>query len=281
MLQLQNLPATGKRRDGGRRSSTSTRARPPSTSRSTCGTRDWGLEGRLEYSTALFDAGSITRMLEHLEVLLTAMADDVDARLSQLPMLTSAARHQLLVEWNRTEYPTPPDTAVDTLFEAEAARRPEAVAVEAGDRRLTYAELHARANVVADDLRRRGVAADVPVAVCMGRSLEWPIALLGVLKAGGAYVPLDPTHPHGRLLAAVRDSGAKIVIADAAQYGWVTSLHPSIDVYDVGTPRPDRPRVRPHTPARCDPTPGRPRLHCLHLWNDRRAKGRRGSARRA
>src|SRR5207248_4268971 len=114
-------------------------------------------------------------------------------------------RAQLVVEWTATQTEYPRNRCLPELFEAQVDRMPDAVAVVSGDEQLTYGELNRRANRMAHYLRKRGVGPEVPVGLCMERSLDMVVALLGILKAGGAYVPLDPTYPAERLAFMLRD----------------------------------------------------------------------------
>ena len=164
-----------------------------------------GLNVLSEYNTDLFDAATITRMLTAFQNLLEGIVVDPEQRLSTLPLLTSTERRQLLVEWNESQadYPNQP---IHELFEAQAARTPDAVALVFEDKQLTYRELNRRANQLAHYLRKRGVGPEALVGVCMERSLEMVVGLLGILKAGGAYVPLDPGYPPERLAFMLEDS---------------------------------------------------------------------------
>ncbi|HEU0054725.1 MAG TPA: condensation domain-containing protein, partial [Longimicrobium sp.] len=151
-----------------------------------------GLRGVLNYSTDLFERGTIDRMLGHLARVLEQVADDADMRLSRLAWLGEAERALVLEAWNDTAAEVPADQCIHQLFEGQAARTPDAVAVRFEDESLTYRELNARANRLAHHLVRLGVGPEVRVGVLMERSLEMVVSLLAVLKAGGAYVPLDP-----------------------------------------------------------------------------------------
>ena len=132
--------------------------------------------------------------------------------MSNLPLLTIAERQQLLVEWNRTEAPYPRDRCLHQLFEEQVDRAPDAIAVVFEDKQLSYRQLNERANRLAHHLQRLGVGPDTLVALCMERSLEMVVGLLGILKAGGAYVPLDPSYPSERLAFMLRDSGALLLL---------------------------------------------------------------------
>ncbi|MFY0567273.1 amino acid adenylation domain-containing protein [Archangium lansingense] len=165
------------------------------------------------YNAELYDAERIERMLEQLQVLLESAVEAPDRAVETLPLLKEAERNRLLVEWNGGRGELPGETCVHTLFEEQVARTPEAVAVKEGNRTVSYRELDARAAQLARHLREQGVGAEVRVGVCVERSVEMVVALLGVLKAGGAYVPLDAEYPVERLRFMLEDSGAKVVVA--------------------------------------------------------------------
>jgi amino acid adenylation domain-containing protein len=174
-----------------------------------------GLTGSLEYSTDLFDAATITRMIGHFQTLLEGVVAHADRRLSDLPLLSEAERHQLLVEWNATAAEYPHEQCVHELFEAQATKTPEAIAVVHEEAQLTYAELNARANRLAHHLRTLGVKPDTLVGICVERSLEMIVGLLAILKAGGTYVPLDPSFPAERLAYMLEDSTPVAVLTHA------------------------------------------------------------------
>jgi non-ribosomal peptide synthetase component F len=171
-----------------------------------------GLTGSLEYNTDLFAPPTITRMAGHLQTLLAGIAADPTQRLSQLPLLPEAERRQLLVEWNTTQTAYPHETCVHELVAAQAARTPDYVAIVYEGDCLTYRELNVRANQLAHYLRRHGVGPDVPVGLCMERSLDMLVGVLGILKAGAAYVPLDPAYPQARVAFMLEDSGAPVLL---------------------------------------------------------------------
>ena len=173
-----------------------------------------GLGVAVEYNTDLFDPLTITRMLGHLEMLLTGIVAAPQQRLSQLPLLT-AAEQTLLDEWNDTARPFSEDRCIHQLFEEQVRRTPEAPAVSYEKEQLSYAELNARANQLAHYLQAQGVGADVPVGIYMERSVELVVSLMAVLKAGGAYVPLDPSYPSPRLLYMLQDAGARVLLTQA------------------------------------------------------------------
>jgi len=173
------------------------------------------LVGELRYDTTLFDATTIVRLREHFLALLDGGVPDADRPISRLPLITDADREQLLVTWNRTEREYPRDACVHELFGAQAARTPDAIALVFEDRSLTYAELEARANQLARRLQREGVGAETTVAICLERSLEMFVGVLGVLKAGATYVPLEPDAPAERLGFMLRDVGARVLLTQA------------------------------------------------------------------
>ncbi len=163
---------------------------------------------RIEYSTELFDVATIQRMTRHFQVLLGGIIAHPDEQLSKLPLLTEGERRQMLVEWNDTAAGYPTGAPVHELFESQAERTPDAVAVRYESRRMSYRELDRRSNQLARHLEGLGVGPESLVGVCVERSPEMVVALLGVLKAGGAYVPLDPTYPKERLAFMLGDTGA-------------------------------------------------------------------------
>ncbi len=172
-----------------------------------------GLAGSFEYNTDLFDAATISRIIEHFGRLLTAVVTEPGRQISQLPLLTESER-RLLIEWNQTRADCPYDQCIHQVFETQAERMPEAVALIFEDERLKYGELNRRANRLAHRLRALGVAPEVRVGVCIERSLEGVTALLGILKSGGAYVPLDPQYPTERLAFMVEDSQVRVLLTE-------------------------------------------------------------------
>ncbi len=171
-----------------------------------------GIDGFIEYNTDLFDGDTIARMVGHFQTLLEAIAANPQQRVSELPLLTAAERHQLLVEWNDTQAEYPKDVCIHQLFEAQVEQTPEAVAVVFEDQQLTYRELNTRANQLAHHLQTLGVGPEIMVGICIERSLEMVVGLLGILKAGGAYVPLDPAYPQERLAFMLSDSQTPVLL---------------------------------------------------------------------
>ncbi len=191
-----------------------------------------GLRIEATYPPALFDAGTVRRLLGHLEVLLRGIADRPAARLSELPVLTEAERHRELVEWNDTAAELPV-TCIHHGFEARAAMAPGAVAAEFEGAELSYAELSRRANRIARRLRELGVGPEVLVGVAMQAGLDRLAALLGVWKAGGGYVPLDPAAPADRLAFMIADTGMPVLLTDDASAGHLPAA--GAKVINLGT----------------------------------------------
>ncbi|MCL6589239.1 MAG: amino acid adenylation domain-containing protein [Firmicutes bacterium] len=173
---------------------------------------DEGLKGTLEYNTDLFEAATIERMIGHYRMLLEAAVADPRQKITQAPLLTPAERRQILEEWNGPHKPYPRERGVHQLFEDQAAKTPEAVAVIFEERRLTYRELNQRANQLARFLQKQGVGPGSVVGLYLDYSLELMVGVMGVLKAGAAYLPLDPAYPEKRLALMLADSGAALLL---------------------------------------------------------------------
>lgn len=168
---------------------------------------------RYHYSTDLFDVTTIARMAAHWQTLLETAAATPGKRLHELSLLTQSERREILLEWNATKQDYPQET-IHQLFEAQVRRSPGAIAAEFEGERRTYAELNIRANQLARHLRRLGVGPEVLVGLCVERSLDMVIALLGILKAGGAYIPLDPAYPEERLALVLSDAKPLVVVTN-------------------------------------------------------------------
>lgn len=174
------------------------------------------LQGTVGYNRDLFDAATIERMTNHYVRLLEAIVSDPTVRVRELTMLTAAERNKLLMEWNATTVDCPARQTIQELFEVQVVRTPEAVAVAYEEQHLTYGELNRRANQLARYLRKVGVGPDVSVGLCVERSPELLVGLLGIIKAGGAYVPLDPTYPTDRLRYMLADSQPAVLLTQAS-----------------------------------------------------------------
>ncbi|WP_372584385.1 AMP-binding protein, partial [Pectobacterium brasiliense] len=185
-----------------------------------------GLDGGLIYATDLFERDTIIRVVGYVENILMAMADDVMQPLNSLPMLPEAERQQVLVDFNATEADFPRETLIQQQFEAQAEQTPEAIAVLFEDQHLTYRELNRRANQLAHHLLSLGVKPDDRVALCVERSLEMMVGLLGILKAGAAYVPMDPAYPAERLAYMLDDAAPVALLTQSAQVAPLSSTLP-------------------------------------------------------
>ncbi|PYS76432.1 MAG: non-ribosomal peptide synthetase, partial [Acidobacteria bacterium] len=178
-------------------------------------TRAEGIGGAVEYSTDLYDAATVERMIGHFGSLLAAAVADPEQPLSTLPLLTKAEREQLLVEWNETAA-VYRECCLHELFERQARATPEATALIFGDERLTYGELNERADRLSLYLARSGVKPGARVGICVNRSAEMIVGLLGILKAGGTYLPLDPDNPRERLSFVIEDAQAELLLTQDA-----------------------------------------------------------------
>ena len=173
-----------------------------------------GMTGYLEYNSDLFDREYVELLGEHFVELLDDAVQHPDRPVAELRLLTATEERLLLSAWNDTDVPLDEQATVHGLFERRARETPDATAVVFGDRSLTYAELDERATQMANHLVRLGVERETLVGVCVERSLEMMVGLLGILKAGGAYVPLDPTYPRDRLAFMVEDSRCPVLLTN-------------------------------------------------------------------
>jgi amino acid adenylation domain-containing protein len=171
-----------------------------------------GIMAAFEYNTDLFDTATIERMVNHFQVLLRGAVENPDRRISELPMLTETERRQLLIGWNNTKVDLPQNRCAHQLFEAQVEQTPEAVAVVFKGEQLTYRELNQRANQLAHYLLQQEVGPEVCVGICLDRSVEMIVGILGVLKAGGAYLPLDPMSPSARLAFMLEDARVPVLL---------------------------------------------------------------------
>ncbi|MDZ7967789.1 MAG: amino acid adenylation domain-containing protein [Nostoc sp. DedSLP03] len=171
-----------------------------------------GLMGMWEYNTDLFNASTIERMTGHFVTLLEGIVANPQQQISQLPLLTKSEQQQLLVDWNNTQADYPQDKCIHQLFEQQVERTPDAVAVVFENQQLTYHQLNCRANQLAHYLHSLGVKPDTLVGICVERSIDMVVGLLGILKAGGAYVPLDSEYPPERLSFMLEDAQVSVLL---------------------------------------------------------------------
>ncbi|HET7461733.1 MAG TPA: amino acid adenylation domain-containing protein, partial [Longimicrobium sp.] len=174
--------------------------------------REGRIRGVALYATALFEQATVERWVGYLRRVLEEMVADDRRPVERLALMPAGERDRVVEEWNRAEAEYPGEACIPALFERQVERTPLAGAVTFAGERLTYAELNARANRLAHHLRGLGVGPDVPVALCVERSLEMVVGVLAVLKAGGAYVPLDPAYPADRLEFMLADSAPAAVL---------------------------------------------------------------------
>ncbi|MBD2792987.1 non-ribosomal peptide synthetase [Xenorhabdus szentirmaii] len=164
------------------------------------------------YDTAVFDREFISQLMQNLTMVLEKMADDEQQQVNRLPVMDEQARQQVLCDFNKTHQPFPQEVLIHQLIEQQAEQCPTATAILFDNAQLSYAELNQRANQLAHALVNAGVRPDDRVAICMERSLDMVISLLGILKAGGAYVPLDPEYPTDRLAYILSDSSPVVLL---------------------------------------------------------------------
>ncbi|HLO50179.1 MAG TPA: amino acid adenylation domain-containing protein [Kamptonema sp.] len=165
----------------------------------------------IEYNTDLFETVTIARTSKNFQHLLAGIVANPDLRVNELSLLTSSEKQQLS-DWNCTQTDYPKDACIHQLFEAQVEKTPDAVAIVFEDRQLTYQELNQQADRLADYLRELGVQSEVLVGICVERSIEMVVGLLGILKAGGAYVPLDPAYPQERLAFILSDAQVSVLL---------------------------------------------------------------------
>ena len=168
--------------------------------------------GLLEYNTDLFNEDTIKRMVKHFKTVLKKAIENPEAKIASLPMLDIDEMQQLTLEWNSTENDYPSDRCIHQLIEEKVAASPDVVAVVYGDEHLSYTELNARANQLAHFLRKKGVQPDTLVGLCVERSIEMIVGILGIMKAGGAYAALDPNYPQERIEYILADSQISVLL---------------------------------------------------------------------
>jgi len=172
-----------------------------------------GLECCFSYNRDLFDAATISRMMEHFRTLLEELPEHPQRHISEVSLLGKAEEQKILISFNQTAVDYRRDLCLHNFFEAQVERTPQAIALVCEPERLTYRELNARANRLARYLRKRGVGPEVLVGICAERTSDLLVGILGILKAGGSYVPLDPGYPKERLAAILEDAKAPILLS--------------------------------------------------------------------
>lgn len=177
-----------------------------------CIRRDDALSAEFHYDANLFQVEDIWRLAGQFQTLLESVINQPEAAIGELEILSANEQHQLLIEFNNTQTEYSKHQCIHQLFEDWAAKTPEQIAVVFEDQQLTYAQLNTRANQLAHHLQALGVGCETIVALCIDRSLDMIVGLLGILKAGGAYLPLDPILPNERLAFMVKDAGASVIL---------------------------------------------------------------------
>jgi len=167
---------------------------------------------KIKFDEGRFTKDTVERMLGHLQTILQNIPENLDTCVAEIPILTEPERNQLLIKWNAMQTDYPRDKCIHALFEEQAERTPDAIALVFEEQRLAYRELNRRANQIAHYLRKLGVGPEVLVGICAERTLEMIVGLLGILKAGGAYVPMDPDLPAARLAFLAEDSRAPVIL---------------------------------------------------------------------
>jgi amino acid adenylation domain-containing protein len=204
------------------------------------------IAGSVEYATALFERATVERFVEYLRRVLAGMAQDDAVRVDGIPLLPAAERARLVEEWNAGDAAPPAEQCIHHLFEAQAARTPDAVALVHEGEQLTYAQLDARANRLAHRLVAVGVERGAAVGVCLEWRPELVVALLATLKAGGVYVPLDPSLPSTRLAYIAEDAGVRAVVTRAGLADRVPSgvaVRVDVDADEVSAAPGEAPRA--------------------------------------
>ena len=174
-----------------------------------------GLKCSINYAIDLYNEATISRMVDHFKMLLSSIVKNPQQKIGELKMLTAAEEHQLLVEFNDTKADYPKDKTIVVLFEEQAVKTPEAIAVIFEEEHLTYKQLNEKANQLAQYLISKGVKEETLVPIYIERSLEMIIGILAILKSGGAYVPMDPEYPEDRINFMLEDSNAKVILSSS------------------------------------------------------------------
>ncbi|WP_449417829.1 amino acid adenylation domain-containing protein [Phormidium nigroviride] len=175
-----------------------------------------GLTGFLEYSTDLFDAATITGLIDNFQTLLESIVVNPNCPISELPILTTQQREKLLLEWNNTQTTYPQDASLHQLFEWQVQDFPDSLALIDSSEKITYRQLNQKVNQLAHYLQKLGVTTETLVGICLDRSVEMIVGILAILKAGGAYIPLDPNYPADRLSFMLSDSQVSLVISHSS-----------------------------------------------------------------
>lgn len=181
-----------------------------------------GLIAAWVYNVALFDEEKFLRLSKNYEVLLTNIIEsssrktDIQKTIEQLGLISEEEKHKLLVDWNDTAKPFPDRACIHELFEQQAKSSPNNIALCHGEEQLTYRELNEQSNYLAHALISKGVCLEMPIGICIDKSIEWVIGMLGILKSGGAYLQLDPKYPQLRMSHLIEDSGMRLIVTKSS-----------------------------------------------------------------
>ena len=197
-----------------------------------------GIFGEINYAVDLFERGTVEKLAERLERVLRGVAENPGESIGGVEILGREEREQLLYEWNDTGVEFASGKCVHEMFEGQVEKTPEAVAVVYAEQQVSYGELNRRANQVAHYLRKLGVGPDVRVGLCVERSVEMVVGILGILKAGGAYVPLDPANPAERLRFMLVDSAPVALLTQSQLVELFEGLDLSLPVVGLDAPTP-------------------------------------------
>jgi amino acid adenylation domain-containing protein len=207
---------------------------------------DKGLTGSLEYSTDLFESATIERMIGHFHNLLEGIISNPEQYICDLPLLTEAEQRQLL-KWNDTRKAYPTDKCIHEMFETQAKRAPDTVAMVFENEHLTYREMDRRANQLARHLQELGVRAETSVGIYVERSFDTVMGILGILKAGGAYVPIDPVYPMERVAYMLADTQSPVLLTQERLAGQLSGYDGQVICLDTDRERISREREDPPT----------------------------------
>jgi amino acid adenylation domain-containing protein len=208
---------------------------------------------KIHFDQRRFDDATIGRTLGHLKTLLRSMAANPQQHVGELPILTDEERRQLVIEWNQPRRHFPPGVCLHQRFEEQAERSPEAIAITCGAERITYRELNLQANRVAARLRKHGVREETLVAICMERSIDLIVGIIGILKAGGVYVPIDPASPRERVSLLLEDSRAPVLLTQKSLLPHLPAQE--TDTICIDTPTAENGEAAPLTDHRIRPSP--------------------------
>ncbi|MEL7408344.1 MAG: amino acid adenylation domain-containing protein, partial [Cyanobacteria bacterium J06558_2] len=208
---------------------------------------DQGINGYVEYSTDLFDQGTIARMVKHYQVLLEGIVNHPEQNIAFLPLITPQEA-EIIADTNHTNQEYPQHNSIIELFTAQVAKTPQGIAIIHKANELTYQELDEQSNELAQYLQSLGVKPEIRVGICLERSLNMIVAMFAILKAGGCYVPLDPNYPQARLDYIVEDSQIQILITQTQHQTKFPNNNLTLINLDSSLPHYSPTPLLPHSP---------------------------------